>query len=114
VGECSGGERNRIHLAKMLRRGGNLLLLDEPTNDLDVNTMRVLEQALLDFPGCAMVISHDRFFLDRICTHLLVMEGDGRTRWFDGNFAAYEDAVTAENPERLAHRRGKYHRLTRK
>ena len=114
VGECSGGERNRIHLAKMLRRGGNLLLLDEPTNDLDVNTMRVLEQALLDFPGCAMVISHDRFFLDRICTHLLVMEGDGRTRWFEGNFAAYEDAVTAENPERLAHRRGKYHRLTRK
>ena len=76
VGECSGGERNRIHLAKMLRRGGNLLLLDEPTNDLDVNTMRVLEQALIDFPGCAMVISHDRFFLDRICTHLLIMEGE--------------------------------------
>ena len=79
VGECSGGERNRIHLAKLLRRGGNLLLLDEPTNDLDVNTMRVLEQGLIDFPGCAMVISHDRFFLDRICTHLLVMEGDGKT-----------------------------------
>ncbi len=111
VGECSGGERNRIHLAKMLRRGGNLLLLDEPTNDLDVATMRVLEQALIDFPGCAMVISHDRFFLDRICTHLLVMEGQGRTRWFEGNFTAYEQAVLAEDPNRLAHRRGKYKRL---
>ena len=112
VGECSGGERNRIHLAKMLRRGGNLVLLDEPTNDLDVDTMRVLEQALLDFPGCAMVISHDRFFLDRICTHLLVMEGNGKTRWFEGNFAAYERAVTSDDPDRLAHRRGKYKRLT--
>jgi ATP-binding cassette ChvD family protein len=112
VGQCSGGERNRIHLAKMLRRGGNLLLLDEPTNDLDVNTMRVLEQALLDFPGCAMVISHDRFFLDRICTHLLVMEGNGKTRWFEGNFTAYERAMIAEDPDRLAHRRGKYKRLT--
>ena len=111
VGECSGGERNRIHLAKMLRRGGNLLLLDEPTNDLDVATMRVLEQAMLDFSGCALVISHDRFFLDRICTHLLVMEGDGRTRWFEGNFAAYEAAVMAENPDRFAHRRAKYQRL---
>jgi ATPase subunit of ABC transporter with duplicated ATPase domains len=114
VGECSGGERNRIHLAKMLRRGGNLLLLDEPTNDLDVGTMRVLEQALADFPGCALVISHDRFFLDRICTHLLIMEGDGKTRWFEGNFGDYEDLVAAENPERLAHRRGKYHRLALK
>jgi ATP-binding cassette ChvD family protein len=114
VGECSGGERNRIHLAKMLRRGGNLLLLDEPTNDLDVATMRVLEQAILDFSGCAMVISHDRFFLDRICTHLLVMEGDGRVRWFEGNFAAYEAAVLAENPDRFAHRRAKYQRLTSK
>jgi ATPase subunit of ABC transporter with duplicated ATPase domains len=111
VGECSGGERNRIHLAKMLRRGGNLLLMDEPTNDLDVATMRVLEQAMLDFSGCALVISHDRFFLDRICTHLLVMEGDGRTRWFEGNFAAYEAAVMAENPDRFAHRRAKYQRL---
>ena len=111
VGECSGGERNRIHLAKMLRRGGNLLLLDEPTNDLDVNTLRVLEQALIDFPGCALVISHDRFFLDRIATHLLVMEGGGKTRWFEGNFAAYEAAVTAEDPDRLAHRRSKYKRL---
>jgi energy-dependent translational throttle protein EttA len=114
VGECSGGERNRIHLAKMLRRGGNLLLLDEPTNDLDVATMRVLEQAMIDFAGCALVISHDRFFLDRICTHLLVMEGDGRVRWFEGNFAAYEAAVMAEEPDRFAHRRAKYQRLTGK
>ena len=112
VGECSGGERNRIHLAKMLRRGGNLLLLDEPTNDLDVDTMRVLEQGLIDFPGCALVISHDRFFLDRIATHLLVMEGGGKTRWFEGNFGDYERAVMAEDPGRLAHRRGKYKRLT--
>ena len=111
VGECSGGERNRIHLAKMLRRGGNLLLLDEPTNDLDVATMRVLEQALIDFPGCAMVISHDRFFLDRIATHMLVMEGDRRVRWFEGNFAAYEAAMLAEDPDRLSHRRGKYRKL---
>jgi len=111
VGNCSGGERNRIHLAKMLRRGGNLVLLDEPTNDLDVNTMRVLEQALLDFQGCAMVISHDRFFLDRICTHLLIMEGNGQTSWYEGNFTAYEKSVMAENPERLAHRRSKYQRL---
>ena len=114
VGECSGGERNRIHLAKMLRRGGNLLLLDEPTNDLDVATMRVLEQAMIDFSGCALVISHDRFFLDRICTHLLVMEGDGRVSWFEGNFAAYEAAVMASNPDRFAHRRAKYQRLTSK
>ena len=112
VGECSGGERNRIHLAKMLRRGGNLLLLDEPTNDLDVGTMRVLEQGLIDFPGCAMVISHDRFFLDRIATHLLIMEGNGKTRWFEGNFADYERTVMAEDPGRVAHRRGKYKRLT--
>ncbi len=111
VGELSGGERNRVHLAKLLRRGGNLLLLDEPTNDLDVNTMRVLEQGLIDFPGCALVISHDRFFLDRICTHLLVFEGGGKTRWFEGDFAAYEEAIRAENPDRLAHRRGKYKRL---
>ncbi len=111
VGDLSGGERNRVHLAKLLRRGGNLILLDEPTNDLDVATMRVLEQAILDFPGCVLVISHDRFFLDRICTHLLVMEGGGKVRWFEGNFAAYEEAVLAENPDRLAHRRGKYKRL---
>jgi ATP-binding cassette ChvD family protein len=114
VGECSGGERNRIHLAKMLRRGGNVLLMDEPTNDLDVGTMRVLEQALLDFSGCALVISHDRFFLDRICTHLLIMDGNGKVTWFEGNFAAYEAAVLAENPDRFAHRRGKYQQLTNK
>lgn len=111
VSECSGGERNRIHLAKMLRRGGNLLLLDEPTNDLDVDTMRVLEQAIIDFQGCAMVISHDRFFLDRICTHLLIFEGQGKTQWFQGNFATYEEQVQAQNPERIAHRRNRYKRL---
>lgn len=111
VGECSGGERNRIHLAKLLRRGGNLLLLDEPTNDLDVDTMRVLEQGLIEFPGCALVISHDRFFLDRIATHLLIMEGGGKTRWFEGNFADYEQILKKEDPGRMAHRRGKYKRL---
>lgn len=109
--ECSGGERNRVHLAKMLRRGGNLLLLDEPTNDLDVNTMRVLEQSIIDFQGSAMVISHDRFFLDRICTHLLIFEGNGKTQWFAGNFSAYEETVLAENPDRVAHRRNKYKQL---
>ncbi len=108
VSQCSGGERNRIHMAKMLRRGGNLLLLDEPTNDLDVNTMRVLEQAIIDFSGCALVISHDRFFLDRICTHLLIFEGNGQTKWFQGNFAAYEDEVLKKNPDHLNSRRGKY------
>jgi energy-dependent translational throttle protein EttA len=111
VGECSGGERNRIHLAKLLRRGGNLLLLDEPTNDLDVGTMRVLEEALNEFPGCALVISHDRFFLDRICTHLLVFEGDRRVRWFDGNFSAYEEVVQKEDASRFQKRRGKYKKI---
>jgi ATP-binding cassette ChvD family protein len=111
VGKLSGGERNRVHLAKMLRKGGNVLLLDEPTNDLDVNTMRVLEEAIMEFPGCAMVISHDRYFLDRICTHLLIFEGDGKLRWFDGNFADYEEKVLAGNSDRLLHRRGKYRKL---
>jgi len=111
VGQCSGGERNRVHLAKLLKRGGNLLLLDEPTNDLDVNTMRVLEQALIDFAGCAMVISHDRFFLDRICTHLLVFEGDGKVAWFNGNFTAYEEMLRAKDPNRFGHRRGKYKKI---
>ena len=111
-GELSGGERNRVHLAKLLRRGGNLLLLDEPTNDLDVATMRVLEQALIDFPGCAMVISHDRFFLDRICTHLLVMEGRGETTWFEGGFTEYEQRMLEADADRLANRRSKYKRLT--
>ncbi len=115
VGDLSGGERNRVHLAKLLRRGGNLVLLDEPTNDLDVDTMRVLEQAIIDFPGCAMVISHDRFFLDRICTHLLILEGDGGTRWFEGNFATYEEKVLrAGDGDRLAHRRSKYKRISLK
>lgn len=111
LSQCSGGERNRVHLAKMLRRGGNLILLDEPTNDLDVNTMRVLEQAIIDFQGCAMVISHDRFFLDRICTHLLIFEGQGQTQWFQGNFAEYEEMIQTKNPDRVAHRRAKYRQI---
>ncbi|MCL2742364.1 MAG: energy-dependent translational throttle protein EttA [Planctomycetaceae bacterium] len=111
VGQCSGGERNRVHLAKLLKRGGNLLLLDEPTNDLDVNTMRVLEQAIIDFAGCVMVISHDRFFLDRICTHLLIFEGSGKTVWFNGNFADYEELVRAKDPHRAEHRRSKYRKI---
>jgi ATP-binding cassette ChvD family protein len=91
VGQLSGGERNRVHLAKMLKEGGNLILLDEPTNDLDVETLSSLEAALEDFPGCAVVISHDRFFLDRLATHILAFEGDGHVEWFEGNFQAYED-----------------------
>ncbi len=91
VGMLSGGERNRVHLAKMLKSGANLLLLDEPTNDLDVDTLRALEEALLDFAGCAVIISHDRFFLDRIATHMLAFEGDSHVEWFEGNFADYED-----------------------
>jgi ATP-binding cassette ChvD family protein len=90
IGELSGGERNRVHLAKTLRKGGNVLLLDEPTNDLDVETLRALEQALLDFAGCAVVISHDRWFLDRIATHMLAFEGDSHVEWFEGNFSDYE------------------------
>jgi ATP-binding cassette ChvD family protein len=91
VGQLSGGERNRVHLAKMLKSGANLLLLDEPTNDLDVDTLRALEEALLDFAGCAAIISHDRFFLDRIATHMLAFEGDSHVEWFEGNFADYEE-----------------------
>jgi ATP-binding cassette ChvD family protein len=91
VGQLSGGERNRVHLAKMLKSGANLLLLDEPTNDLDVDTLRALEEALLDFAGCAVIISHDRFFLDRIATHMLAFEGDSHVEWFEGNFADYEE-----------------------
>ncbi len=90
VGELSGGERNRVHLARMLTRGGNVLLLDEPTNDLDVDTLRALEEALLAFPGCAVVISHDRWFLDRVATHVLAFEGDSQVRWFEGNFTEYD------------------------
>ena len=91
VGQLSGGERNRVHLAKMLKTGANLLLLDEPTNDLDVETLRALEDALTDYAGCAVIISHDRFFLDRIATHMLAFEGDAHVEWFEGNFADYEE-----------------------
>jgi ATP-binding cassette ChvD family protein len=106
VGQLSGGERNRVHLAKMLKDGGNLILLDEPTNDLDVETLSSLEAALEDFPGCAVVISHDRFFLDRLATHILAFEGDGHVEWFEGNFQAYEEdkarrlgAAAADTPK---------------
>jgi len=111
IGDLSGGERNRVHLAKLLKSGGNLLLLDEPTNDLDVETLRALEEALLDFAGCAVVISHDRWFLDRIATHILAFEGDSETVWFEGNYADYiqdkrrrlgDDAV---NPKRIKYKR---------
>lgn len=91
VGTLSGGERNRVHLAKLLKSGGNVLLLDEPTNDLDVETLRALEEALLAFPGCALVISHDRWFLDRIATHILAFGDEGSITWFDGNFTDYEE-----------------------
>jgi energy-dependent translational throttle protein EttA len=107
----SGGERNRVHLAKLLRTGGNLLLLDEPTNDLDVDTLRALEHALLGFPGCAMIISHDRWFLDRIATHVLAFEGDSQVRWFEGNFEAYEEhrrealGADADRPHRITYKR---------
>jgi ATPase subunit of ABC transporter with duplicated ATPase domains len=107
----SGGERNRLHLAKLLKSGGNLLLLDEPTNDLDVDTLRALEDALVDFPGCAVVISHDRWFLDRIATHILAFEGDSETVWFEGNYQAYiEDlkrrkGADADQPHRIKYRR---------
>jgi energy-dependent translational throttle protein EttA len=110
VGKASGGERNRVHLAKMLRRGGNVLLLDEPSNDLDVDTLRALEDGLESFPGCAVVISHDRWFLDRICTHVLAFEGDSQVRWFEGNFADYEAwrrrelGAAAEQPHRIKYK----------
>ncbi len=114
VGKLSGGERNRLHLAKLLRTGGNLLLLDEPTNDLDVDTLRALEEALLSFAGCAVVISHDRWFLDRIATHVLAFEGDSQVVWFEGNFEAYEEhrherlGADADRPHRIT-----YKKLTR-
>ena len=107
IGELSGGERNRVHLAKVLKAGGNVLLLDEPTNDLDVETLRALEEALLEFPGCAIVISHDRWFLDRIATHILAFEGDSQVVWFQGNYADYEKDLRrrlgddADNPHRI-------------
>lgn len=112
VGELSGGERNRVHLAKLLRRGGNVLLLDEPTNDLDVTTLRNLENAILDFSGCVLVISHDRFFLDRICTHLLVFEGNSKVRWFEGNFEEYQEKRKQELGGREENRRSKYKKIT--
>jgi ATP-binding cassette ChvD family protein len=114
VGTLSGGERNRVHLAKLLRKGSNLLLLDEPTNDLDVDTLRALEDALLNFAGCAVVISHDRWFLDRIATHMLAFEGDSEVVWFEGNYQDYEAdrkrrlGTAADQPHRI-----KYRKLTR-
>ncbi|HEY7563810.1 MAG TPA: energy-dependent translational throttle protein EttA [Acidimicrobiia bacterium] len=114
VGTLSGGERNRVHLGKMLRTGGNVLLLDEPSNDLDVDTLRALEEALIAFPGCAVVISHDRWFLDRICTHTLSFEGDSQVRWFEGNYTEYEEWVRANlGPEALEPHRIKYKPLSR-
>ncbi|MBB5279704.1 ATP-binding cassette ChvD family protein [Pacificimonas flava] len=111
VGQLSGGERNRVHIAKMLRKGGNVLLLDEPTNDLDVETLRALEVALENFAGCAVVISHDRFFLDRLATHILAFEGDSHVEWFEGNFEAYEEdkrrrlGDAADRPHRMTYRK---------
>jgi len=114
VSMLSGGERNRVHLARMLKEGANVLLLDEPTNDLDVNTMRALEEALENFGGCAVVISHDRWFLDRIATHILAFEGDSKVVWFEGNYSEYEEdrrkrlGAAADQPHRI-----KYRQLTR-
>jgi ATPase subunit of ABC transporter with duplicated ATPase domains len=112
VKNLSGGERNRVHLAKMLKEGANVLLLDEPTNDLDVHTLRALEEAISTFPGCAVVISHDRWFLDRIATHILAFEGDSKVVWFEGNYQAYEE----DKKKRLgdvAPKRIHYKKLTR-
>jgi ATPase subunit of ABC transporter with duplicated ATPase domains len=111
VGSLSGGERNRVQLATLLRRGGNVLLLDEPTNDLDVDTLRALEDALVDFAGCVVVISHDRWFLDRIATHILAFEGDSQVEWFEGNYQDYEKdrkkrlGADADQPHRIKYRR---------
>ena len=110
VGQLSGGERNRVHLAKMLKSGANVLLLDEPTNDLDVDTLRALEEALVDFAGCAVVISHDRWFLDRIATHILAFEGDSHVEWFEGNYQDYEAdrhrrlGADADQPHRIKYK----------
>jgi energy-coupling factor transporter ATP-binding protein EcfA2 len=114
VGFLSGGERNRVHMAKLLKSGGNVLLLDEPTNDLDVETLQALEAAIEDFAGCAIIISHDRFFLDRLCTHILAFEGDAHVEWFEGNFQAYEeDKVRRLGPDALEPKRVKYKRFAR-
>jgi ATPase subunit of ABC transporter with duplicated ATPase domains len=110
----SGGERNRVHMAKLLKSGGNVLLLDEPTNDLDVETLQALEAAIEDFAGCAVIISHDRFFLDRLCTHILAFEGDAHVEWFEGNFEAYEeDKVRRLGPDSIEPKRVKYKKFTR-
>ena len=114
VANLSGGERNRLHLAKTVMQGGNLLLLDEPTNDLDVETLRALEDALTEFAGCVMVISHDRWFLDRIATHILAFEGDSHVEWFEGNFEAYEeDKKRRLGADSLIPHRIKFHKFTR-
>ena len=114
VGLLSGGERNRVHMAKLLRSGGNVLLLDEPTNDLDVETLQALESAIEDFAGCAVIISHDRYFLDRLCTHILAFEGDAHVEWFEGNFEAYEeDKVRRLGPDSIEPKRVKYKRFSR-
>ena len=111
VSELSGGERNRVHLAKLLRSGGNLLLLDEPTNDLDVDTLRALEEALLSFGGCAVIISHDRWFLDRIATHILAFEGDSKAVWCEGNYRTYEEqrrarlGDAADRPSKVSYKK---------
>ena len=110
VGVLSGGERNRVHLANLLKRGSNLILLDEPTNDLDVDTLRALEDALLDFGGCLVVVSHDRWFLDRICTHILAFEGDSQARWYEGNWSEYE----ADRHKRLGDAADRPHRIVYK
>jgi ATPase subunit of ABC transporter with duplicated ATPase domains len=111
VSEISGGERNRVHLAKMLKEGANVLLLDEPTNDLDVNTLRALEEALLEFAGCAVVISHDRWFLDRVATHILAFEGNSQVYWFEGNYEEYEEnrrqrlGISEDQPHRIQYKK---------
>ncbi|MCE8442549.1 ATP-binding cassette domain-containing protein, partial [Rhodovulum sulfidophilum] len=114
VGLLSGGERNRVHMAKLLKSGGNVLLLDEPTNDLDVETLQALEAALEDFAGCAVIISHDRFFLDRLCTHILAFEGEAHVEWFEGNFEAYEeDKIRRLGPDAVEPKRVKYKKFAR-
>ena len=113
VGDLSGGERNRVHLAKVLKSGANVLLLDEPTNDLDVDTLRALEGGLEDFAGCAVVISHDRWFLDRIATHVLAFEGNSRVRWFEGNFSEYEAFLRKESGGKKLPSRIKYKPINR-
>ena len=113
VGDVAGGERNRVQLAKVLKEGGNVLLLDEPTNDLDVATLRSLEAGLEAFPGCAVVISHDRWFLDRVATHVLAFEGDSQVRWFEGNFSEYEDFRLRELGDQAGPKPIKYKPLAR-